>query len=398
MKDKIRELAAQYFEEAVAIRRHLHMHPELSYEEYETQAFISQKLTEWGIPHRTVAQTGVLAQIRSDNNPDKAATAIWSDHDALPIDEKNNQPYKSTRPGKQHACGHDAHTACNLLATRILYELRSEFEGTVNCLFQPGEEYVKSDGTTGAQLMIDDGALSNPTPRSIVAQHVNPSVPCGKIALKSGKTMASVDTIKIKVCGTGGHAASPHLGTDPLPIAGLLQQALQLIASRYNNPVNPMVLSISSIHSDSTAFNVLSSEINLLGTLRAYNENWRKEVHRHITRMCQGIAAAFDTRIDCRIEVGIPFLQNDAPLTERVQQAAIDYLGAENVLPIDAYMTGEDFAVYSQQMPACFYWLGVRNEERGITSGLHTDTMDIDENALKTGAGLLAWLAVSELD
>lgn len=397
MKERIKQLASKWQEEAITIRRNFHAHPELSYEEYETQKFISQKLTEWGIPHEKIANTGILATISSTKNPTFKTVALRSDHDALPILEKNDVTYKSVFEGRQHACGHDAHSTANLIAAKILFELRDEFEGTVRCLFQPAEEHVKPDGTSGAKMMIADGALANPKPKSIIAQHVNPSIPCGKIAIKSGNTMASADVINIQVKALGGHAANPHLCNDPLPIASLLQLALQLIVSRYNNPINPTVLSISSISSDSTAFNVLSNEVKMIGTLRTYDENWRKEVHSKITKICHSIGAAFDANIECNIQVGVPFVFNDEPLTERVRKASIEYLGAENVLPIDAQMTGEDFAFYSHIMPACFYWLGVRNEELGITSGLHTDTMNIDERALEIGSGLFAYLAISEL-
>lgn len=397
MKEKIKALAARYFEETVAIRRHLHQYPELSYEEFKTQAYISEKLTQWGIPHEKVANTGVLAVIQSTTHPEKAVTALRSDHDALPIFEKNEVPYKSTRDGVQHACGHDAHTAAHLIAAKILFDLRSDFQGTVRCLFQPGEEVVKADGTAGAKWMMEAGALSNPQPVSIVAQHVNPAIPCGKIALKSGPIMAAVDLFDIKIIGKGGHAAIPQAANDPVPIAALVQSALQLIVSRYNNPLNPMVLSIASVATDATAFNVLSSQVTLLGTLRTYDEQWRSEVHAKMEKITHSIANAFDARAEIYIQRNIPAVRNDESLTKRVTQAASEYLGPENVLPVDPEMTGEDFSHYSQVMPACFYWLGVRNESLGITSALHTSTMNIDERALEIGSGLMAYLATREL-
>jgi amidohydrolase len=295
-----------------------------------------------------------------------------------------------------HACGHDAHTAMNLTAARILWELRDKFEGKVKILFQPAEEFVKPNGTSGADMMINDGALVSPKPHSIIAQHVNPSLDFGKIALKSGNMMASVDTIKIRVNGQGGHGAQPHLCVDSVVVACQIVLALQHIVSRQANPMNATVLSIGRI-SGGMAFNVIPQDVELLGTLRAYNETWRYEAHDHIRRIATNVAQAFGATVDCVIERGIPFLPNDEAVTKRVKKAAVAYLGAENVLPIEAAMTGEDFAVYAQQMPACFYWLGVRNEAENITSGLHADTMNIDERALAIGSGLMAFLATSEL-
>ncbi len=397
LKSAIQVLAQKYYGDTVALRRHLHQHPELSYHEFKTQTFISETLKSYGIPHRYIANTGILALIESAKNAEKQTTALRSDHDALPIFEANDISYKSKNAGVMHACGHDAHTAMNLTATRILWELRDKFEGTVKILFQPAEEFVKPDGTSGADMMINDGALMSPKPHSIVAQHVNPYLDFGKIALKSGNMMASVDTIKIRVMGQGGHGAQPHLCIDPVVVACQIVLALQHIVSRKANPMDATVLSIGRI-SGGVAFNVIPQDVELLGTLRAYNETWRYEAHEHISRIATSVAQAFGATADCVIERGIPFLPNDEVVTERIKKAAVAYLGAENVLPIEAAMTGEDFAVYAQQMPACFYWLGVRNEAEGITSGLHADTMNIDERALEVGSGLMAYLGIMELN
>ena len=397
LKSAIQVLAQKYHGDTVALRRHLHQHPELSYHEFKTQTFISETLKSYGIPHRYIANTGVLALIESAKSPEKQTTALRSDHDALPIVEANDISYKSKNAGVMHACGHDAHTAMNLTAARILWELRDKFEGTVKILFQPAEEFVKPDGTSGADMMINDGALLSPKPHSIIAQHVNPYLDFGKIALKSGNMMASVDTIKIRVTGQGGHGAQPHLCIDPIVVACQIVLALQHIVSRKANPMDATVLSIGRI-SGGVAFNVIPQDVELLGTLRAYNETWRYEAHEHIKRIATSVAQAFGATADCVIERGIPFLPNDEIVTERIKKAAVAYLGADNVLPIEAAMTGEDFAVYAQQMPACFYWLGVRNEQEGITSGLHADTMNIDELALEIGSGLMAYLGVTELN
>lgn len=392
---KIKELSRQWYNDTVQHRRYLHAHPELSYRENNTCAYISAKLTEWGIPHEILAQTGVLATIKGKNAGSKTA-CLRSDHDALPIEEKNDVPFKSTNPGVAHMCGHDAHTACNLTAARMLNELKNEWAGAIKIIFQPGEETVREDGTSGAASMMAEGGLLQHRPVSIIAQHVNPGVAVGKVAVKPGNAMASVDIVSIIVKGKGGHGAMPHECTDPIMVAANIIVALQNIVSRRANPFQPTVLSFGKI-SGGEAFNVIPGEVELLGTLRAYDEPWREELHQLIPEIAASVANINGATVECIVRKGPPHLSNDAALTERVRRAAIQYMGEENVLPAETYMFGEDFAHYALEMPGCFYWLGVRNEEKGITSGLHSDTMNIDEQALEHGAGLMAWLAVNEL-
>jgi amidohydrolase len=392
---RIKDLSRQWHPETIAMRRYLHQHPELSYHEMNTSKYIVSKLTEWGIPNEILSETGVMATIEG-KNATKKTTCLRSDHDALPIEEKNDVPFKSIYPGVSHVCGHDAHTACNLTAARILNELKNEFEGTIKIIFQPGEETVREDGTSGAASMMTEGGLLVNHPTSIIAQHVNPSVPVGKIAVKPGYAMASVDIVSIKITGKGGHGAAPHECIDPITIAGNIIVSLQQIVSRKANPFQPTVLSFGKI-SGGEAFNVIPDEVEILGTLRAYDEPWRNELHQLIPQMTASIAAVSGATAIVEIKKGPPHLSNETILTERVRRAAITYMGAANVLEAEAYMFGEDFAHYALEMPACFYWLGVRNEEKNIISGLHSNTMNIDEQALEHGAGLMAWLAVSEL-
>jgi len=396
VKTKIKYLANKWNNDAILIRRHLHSNPELSYMEYNTSRYISDKLNSWGISNKIIAKTGVLAIIKGYNSS-KRVVSLRSDHDALPIDEKNDIPYKSTIKGVSHMCGHDAHTACNLISARILNEIKDEFEGTVKILFQPGEEFVLDDGTSGAGMMIEAGALTNPSPLSIIAQHVNPDISAGKIAISAGKIMAAVDTIFIKIIGKGGHAAQPNNCIDPIVISSHIILALQQIVSRISNPFHPTVLSIGKI-AGGEMFNVIPNEVEILGTLRSYDENWRVQIYEHIDKISTAIAYAFGATVECKIKKGAPSLKNNKETTERITNYAIEYLGEDNVLPIEPYMTGEDFAFYAKEIPACFYWLGVRNETKGITSGLHTDTMNIDEEVLQIGSGLFAYLAYSELN
>ncbi|MBL7727579.1 MAG: amidohydrolase, partial [Dinghuibacter sp.] len=367
---RIKTLSHQWHTDTIEIRRYLHAHPELSYQEHHTCAFIAAKLTEWGIPHEILATTGVMATIKGKNATGKT-TCLRSDHDALPIQEQNDLPFKSTNPGVAHMCGHDAHTACNLTAARILHELNTEWDGEIKIIFQPGEETVREDGTSGAASMMEEGGLLQQRPVSIIAQHVNPAIPAGKVAVKPGIAMASVDIVSIIVKGKGGHGAMPHECIDPVTTAANILVALQHIVSRRANPFQPTVLSFGKI-SGGEAFNVIPGEVELLGTLRAYDEEWRNELHTLIPEISASVAAIHGATVECVVRKGPPHVSNNEALAARVKQAAIEYMGETQVETAEAYMFGEDFAHYALQMPGCFYWLGVRNEEQGITSGLHS--------------------------
>jgi amidohydrolase len=285
------------------------------------------------------------------------------------------------------------HTASLLGAARILQELREEFEGTVKLVFQPGEE--KFPG--GASIMIKEGVLQQPAPAGIIGQHVFPMLPAGKIGFRSGMYMASADEIYITVKGKGGHAALPELNVDPVLITSHLIVALQQIVSRYASPKVPTVLSFGKVEALG-ATNVIPDEVKVEGTFRTMDEVWRKEAHRRIRKLAEGLCESMGGSCDIDIKFGYPFLKNDPDLTDRTREAAALYLGTDNVVDLDLWMGAEDFAYYSQEVPACFYRLGTRNEERGITSGVHTPTFDIDEAALETGSGLMAWIAVQELE
>jgi amidohydrolase len=392
LKERIKQLATSNKEQVVAIRRHIHMHPELSFQEFNTAQFIGQTLKKLGIEvQEGIANTGLVATIRGKNS-DKCTVALRADIDALPIQEQNQVSYKSQAPGVMHACGHDVHTSSLIGTAQILQALREEFEGTIRLIFQPAEE--KAPG--GAIGMIQEGVLRNPVPASILGQHVYPILPAGKIGFTKGTIMASTDEIHITVKGQGGHAASPHLAIDPILIASHLIVALQQLISRNQDPIMPGVLSICQINAGE-ATNIIPEEVYLAGTLRAVSEEWREQAHQKITTMCQGIAQAMGG--DCMVEIrkGYPNTYNDPTLTDRVWEATKQYVGSENVVETPLNMGGEDFAYYAQQIPGCYYLLGVRNEDRGINSYVHTPTFDVDEVALELGAGLMAWLALNEL-
>ncbi|WP_298711759.1 M20 family metallopeptidase [Chitinophaga sp.] len=388
MKDRIKALASEYAPDLISCRRHLHSHPELSFQEFETSKFIQQQLESWGVPFRAgVAGTGVVALIEG-KNPGKKVIALRGDIDALPIEEANDVPYKSQNAGIMHACGHDVHTTVALGAARILQQLRDEFEGTVKILFQPGEE--KHPG--GASLMIQDGALEDPKPQAILGLHVLPAMETGLLGFRAGKYMASADEIYITIKGKGGHAAAPHLTADTILIASNLVVSLQQIISRNNDPFSPSVLSICAFNGGFTT-NVIPSEVKLMGTFRAMDETWRFKAHELIRKHATELVHAMGAEIDIDILVGYPTLYNNEAVTGTARKLAEDYMGADNVVDTELRMGAEDFAFYSQVIPACFFRLGTGNKAKGITAGVHTPKFDIDERALEIGAGTMAYLA-----
>lgn len=393
LKQPIQEAAQRLYADMVAVRRHLHSQPELSYCEHETSRYVQAQLSAAGIPFQNgIADTGIVAVIEG-KNPHKATTALRADMDALPIHEENDVSYKSKYAGIMHACGHDAHTSALLGAARILHSLRHEWEGTVKCIFQPAEE--KAPG--GASLMIRDGVLQNPTPNSIIGQHVFPMLPAGMVGFRRGRMMASSDEIAISIKGRGGHGAVPQLSIDPIAISAQVVVALQQLVSRIADPIIPSVLTLGKIYSVGGTYNVIPEEVRIEGTFRTMDEKWRFEAHERIRRIVLGLAESMGAKASIDIIVGYPFLVNDDALTERCIQAAIDYLGADKVRDIPIRMTSEDFAYYTHHVPGCFYRLGTADFERGITSQVHTPTFDIDEAALVTGAGLMSWLSLNEL-
>ena len=391
LKDKIKKLAADYTDEFINIRHHLHAHPELSYKEFETSKFIQKKLTDFGIENKVIATTGIVGLIKG-KNPEKRIVALRGDMDALPIIEENNVDYRSQNAGVMHACGHDVHSTCLLGAAKILNETKDEWEGTVKLIFQPGEE--RNPG--GASIMIKEGVLEDPRPQAIFALHVHPGLPVGKLSFRSGMVMASADEIYITIKSKGGHAASPHLTVDTILIASHLIVSLQQIVSRNNDPFNPSVLSITSVQGGNTT-NVIPSEVKLMGTFRAMNEEWRFKAHELIKKQSTELVHAMGGEIDILIDVGYPFVLNNEQLTNAAKQKAGEYMEAENVEETELRMGAEDFAYYSHQMPACFFRLGVGNIAKGITAGVHTPKFNIDESAIEKGMGIMAWLAASEM-
>lgn len=391
LKNKIKSAAASLHEEIIADRRHLHANPELSFEEFETSAFVQNQLKSLGIPFQIMANTGVIGLLKGDLVSDKVI-ALRADMDALPILEANDVSYKSTKDGVMHACGHDVHTSSLLGVAKILTQLKHEFAGSIKLIFQPAEEKLPG----GANLLIQEGVLENPKPSAVIGQHVMPLIETGKIGIRSGKYMASTDELYLTIKGKGGHGAQPQQNVDPVVIMAHTITALQQIVSRQADPRLPTVLSFGKVIANG-ATNVIPNEVYLEGTFRTLNEDWRKDAHQRMKKMAESIAEGMGGSCEFKIVNGYPFLVNEEKLTANIKAYAVEYLGEENVEDLDIWMAAEDFAYYSQVADSCFYRLGTGNKAKGITSSVHTPTFDIDENALLIGPGLMAYLAVKQL-
>jgi len=392
LKEKIKKLAASYSQEMITARRHLHAYPELGFREFNTAAYIADKLKEYGISFKTgIAETGIVGEIKG-KNPSIKTIALRADMDALPIIEANDVEYRSTNAGIMHACGHDVHIACLLGAAKILIELKEEFQGTIKLFFQPSEEAFPG----GAIKMIEEGVLSNPTVENVFGQHVLPTLQAGKIGLRPGRYMASTDEIYLTVKGKGGHAATPELYINPLNIAAAILLKLSEEFNKHKPSDTPSVLAFGRITGDGRT-NIIPDEVKLEGTMRTFDEAWRAEAQEMISSIATSTAKELQGSCDVHLAKGYPVLVNDDELTQKVKQDAIAYLGSDNVVDLEMRMTAEDFAYFSQKVPSCFYRLGVRNEERGIVSNLHTSAFDVDESCISTGMGLMAWIAISGL-
>jgi amidohydrolase len=380
------------FDWTVDLRRRLHRRPELAFEEHETAALVAETLRQIGLePETGVARTGVLAEVVGGlPGPPRALRA---DLDALPIQEATGLDFASETPGVMHACGHDAHTAMLLAAVRILQESRDDLAGTVRFLFQPSEEKLPG----GAPAMIEAGALAardgHPAPERILGQHVFPELPSGVIGVRGGPFMASADEVYLTVRGEGGHAAAPHrLRADAVLAQAHVLTALQAVISRHCPPEIPSILSFGKVTA-SGATNVIPAEVRLEGTLRSMDEGWRFRAHDLIRRTAEGAAAALGATCEVEIAVGYPALVNDPGTASAVREAAVAYVGAERVVDLPMWFASEDFAYYTRELPGAFYVLGVGNEAAGVTHGLHTPRFTVDEEALRTGAGFMAYAA-----
>ena len=394
MKQLIKVKSDAYFDEVVAIRRQLHQHPELSFCEKETAELIKRVLASKDIEYQSdVAGTGIVATIKGNCQLSTVnyQLALRADMDALPIQEDSDLPFRSVNEGVMHACGHDAHTAMLLGVALILNDLRDQFSGTVKLIFQPGEEKLPG----GASLMIKEGVLEGVD--MIIAQHVYPDLPCGEVGFHVGPYMASSDDVNITVKGRGGHAAKPAERDNALLAAARIVTELSNLYPE--NDKSNGLLTFGSLMADGT-YNVVPSEVTMKGTMRTFDENKRKLLKDNILMVANDVAAKFGCKAEVVIEQGYPSLRNDVKLTEKCAALAKDYLGDSKVKDLPQLMTAEDFAWYSQKVPACFYRLGTANLAKGIDSKQHTATFDIDEESMKIGMETMVWIthALSQQD
>ncbi|HUR31082.1 MAG TPA: M20 family metallopeptidase [Saprospiraceae bacterium] len=389
--DIIKDAAKQSYERILEIRRDLHKHPELSFQEINTSQRVKNFLKQEGIDFTEGwAGYGIVASIKGLNPG--PYMMLRADMDALPIQEQNETPYKSVHNGVMHACGHDVHTSSLLGAASILNKLKNHLNGEVKFVFQPGEEKLPG----GASLMIKEGLFQPNEPDFILGQHVYPSLQAGHVGFRQGLYMASADEIYIEIIGKGGHAATPHLCIDPIVIASRLIIGLQELISRQVDPMTPAVLSFGKFNSDGGATNVIPDVVRLEGTLRAMDEQWRLKAHKWIQHFVDHTCKASGATSITRIETGYPNLKNDEHITSMCREASIEYLGVDRVHDLPQRMSSEDFAFYTQEVPGTFYRLGTGWQDSSKNYPVHSNKFDIDETALETGMGLMAYLALAQ--
>ena len=392
--DHVRAIVSDETARTVEIRRDLHAHPELMFEEERTAGVVARELTELGVEHRAglARGTGVLAWLPATTDPDRAATiALRADMDALPIQEETEKPYKSTRPGLMHACGHDGHTAILLGAARVLARL-DERPHNVLLMFQPAEE-----GGAGAEKMVADGALDGSLlgrPADLVyGLHGWPDMDAGVLSTKPGALLAATDEFIVRVRGRGCHAAYPHLGVDPVVVAAHTVTALQTISARRVAPTDPVIVTVGAIHGGTT-FNVIPDAVEIKGTIRTLAEDTRRFVEEEFRGIVGGVATSFGATAEIEWHAGYPATYNDEAATERFRRVAESALGPHRFVEKPcATMGGEDFSYYGQAAPACFFMLGLRPPTWHTYPNLHTPGFDFNDQAVPAGVETMVRLA-----
>lgn len=375
----------------VQTRRELHRFPELQYEEVRTSGLVRKTLDELQIPYRyPLAETGVVATLGSGDGP---CVALRADMDALPIHEQADVSFRSETDGKMHACGHDCHTAMLLGAARLLKQRESEIRGTVKLIFQPAEE-----GGAGGRRMRDEGALNDPPVQRIFGLHVWPQLPTGALGSRTGVFLAAAGSLEMTVHGRGGHAAMPHLTIDPVSVAAKIITELQTIVSRELDPLNPGVVSITTIHAGE-AYNVIPETVRMTGTVRALSMETLQQIQQRVREIATQVGAAH------RCEVNTSFPGNDYPPTvndaacwQAAKELGAELTGPQQVLELPPVMGGEDFAYYTEQIPGCFVAIGVGNENQGAIYSVHHPKFKVDEDALPLGTAMHVAFALKSLD
>ncbi|HWS99401.1 MAG TPA: amidohydrolase [Pyrinomonadaceae bacterium] len=394
---KIAQAAESLRPQLVALRRDFHMNPELSNREERTSRVVAERLRALGLEDvkTGVGKYGVTALLRGAKPG--PVVAVRADMDALPIQEVNDVPYKSKVPNVKHACGHDAHTTVELGVAEVLSKMRGEISGTIKFIFQPAEEGPPPGEEGGARLMIKEGALENPRPAAIFGLHTYPQLEAGQIGYHSGPAMASSDRFVITVRGKSSHGAQPHAGVDAVVVAAECVTALQTIRSRRIDPLEPLVISVGSIHGGNR-FNIIAGEVKMEGTMRTLNEEVRKRAQALMRETIQNITAAYGATFELEFEENAAVTYNEPALVDETLPTIRGVVGDKNLTPIKPLMPAEDFAYYQRVVPGFYYFLGVGNRARGITAAWHTADFDIDEESLVVGVKVMSNVLLDYLD
>ncbi|MEE8574754.1 MAG: amidohydrolase [Thermodesulfobacteriota bacterium] len=396
MLKEIEEKVEEIKERLIKFRREIHSNPELSGEEKNTAAFVAGVLEASDVETiRNIGGHGVVGIIRGTAEGGEGKTfAMRADMDALPLQEVGSCPYVSTVAGVMHACGHDVHTAVLMGTAVVLASLKDQIKGNVKLIFQPSEEL----SIIGAKFMIEDGVLEDPVPDAIVALHCFPEIQAGNIAHRPGIMTACADKMTITIKGKGGHASRPHQTVDAILVASLVINAIHHIVSRRTDPLDHSVISIGTIHGGD-APNIIADRVVMEGTVRAFNEDVRKDLARIMEDTIRGVTAGIGGEYEFEYHYGTPPVINDAALDGFVKNAALDLLGEECVHEMNKPMMGaEDFAYFAQKVPGVLFRLGTCNPEKGITEKLHSSSFDVDEDVLAIGTKLMSWMAVKYLN
>lgn len=384
-KDLIIKAVNNNYNELIRLRRHLHSYPEQSFKEFKTAEFIREYLSSLGIKYKIHVNTGTSAVIGNGDN----CIALRADIDALPISEETGYEFSSKNPGFMHACGHDMHTAMVMVAAKILKENEDKLNGSVKIIFQPGEELIPG----GAKLMIEDGVLENPKPKAVFGQHIFPLANTGVILTKPGPMMASSDEMYWTIRGKGSHAAQPHMSNDPILASANMILNLQSLISRLKNPLYPGVLSITSIHGG-RATNVIPDNVDLMGTFRAFDNEWRMQAIDSIGKMSKNATAIYGVESDFNPKLGFPPVVNDKKMAEFFKELTVEMLGENNFADTEPIMLAEDFAYYAEAVPSVFWFNGCKSPELKEMPPLHNSKICPDEKLMINGTIMLVAAAV----
>lgn len=389
MSNTLQRISSNLSDEIIEIRRHLHQYPELSFKEFETSKFIQSVLNKWGIPYKIIGETGVFVDIvGSKEGP---SLALRADIDALPIQEETDFEYKSENPKVMHACGHDGHTAILLGAIHELYKKKEMLQGTVRCIFQPGEE---ADGA--ALALIEQGILENPSIEAVIGLHLWPYISLGSIGIKQGSITASCDDFQIVIKGKGGHSARPHQAIDAIAISAQVIQNLQTIVAKRFNPVHPVVIHVGKIIGGE-ASNIVADTVTLDGTMRALLPEVRVQLREEIEKVCRAAEVQWGTKISVDFTFGAPPIENDGMITKGFEEMAVQLLGKEKVVQLlEPSMGADDFGYFSERVPCLYFRLGIKKENE-ISYDLHHPEFHFDDSVLATGVDLYVNYAIHYL-